>query len=115
MDGQLTHQIEHNMAVISLAEDLAIENVKPTIDQVKKITMNPHIVGIVLDCKQMRGLDASGLSTIVGLYRVSQEHHKSFTLSGLTEKNLKLLTLLQWNIVLQVCENETIAMISSSS
>jgi anti-sigma B factor antagonist len=69
-----------------------------------------HVNHIVLDLSHVKYADSSGLSAILVGHRLCRDTNGSFKLFGLKPAVLKIITIAQLNKVLDISENEEIAL-----
>ena len=64
---------------------------------------------LILDLENIAYIDSSGFSILIALYNYARKHDKTFIMCGLSESNMKLVTITKLDDILNISPNRETA------
>jgi anti-sigma B factor antagonist len=103
------HWKEKDFIVLSVDGNIILEETATLKDKVEEFIENDDLAGIVLNCKNVKFIDSSGLGLIVSIYKTLTKRDKKFALTNLNQRTMEIFILTKLDKILTITETDEAA------
>jgi len=75
-------------------------------DKVEEFIEDADLVGMILNCKNVKFIDSSGLGLIVSIYKTLIKREKKFALTNLNTRTMEIFILTKLDKILTITETD---------
>ncbi len=108
----IAQRLENNISIISINGDFDTKSIKLLQQYVRVLLEEKNVKAVVLNLKQVKRLDSSGIGIIIEQHKLLETHNLQLLLSNCNPAYVEILQMMQWDKILNLFQTEEEALAS---
>ena len=102
---EIENQKKDKIVIVSISGNIVLEETARLKDEIELFIEESSVEGIIIDCKNVKFIDSSGLGLIVSIFKTLKKMNKNFALTALSEQAMEIFVLTKLNKILTIAES----------
>lgn len=102
----LQHRQKDTIHIITLGEQLGLEDVRETREYLEQFIQDPEGQGVILDCSLLAYITSSGIGLIAELYKKLKAQEKNFAMINISDQTREIFDITGFSKFIKIHDTE---------
>jgi len=102
----INHKIKNEVCIVAINGNMAMDSIADIKHYIALILDDESLIGLIINFKNVRFIDSSGLGLIISTFKTLQQRDAKFAIFQLNESNTEIFKMTRLGIIVTIVETE---------